>query len=170
MNQEIFNMKVYQHLYYETNKERILLIYKNNKARISIQRKEQQSKHKPEQALRNKIWRESHIDELREKKKIYAKTHRDKNNKSNRKSLLKTKYRLSEEDYEQMVIVQNNKCKICGRDMKRPYVDHNHKQGKVRGLLCMNCNTALGHFRDSIEILQNAILYLKNSQQTLEIP
>ena len=60
---------------------------------------------------------------------------------------------------------QERKCPICERTVeetgKRLVVDHNHSTGKVRGLLCTRCNTNLGGFSDSVEILQKAIDYLK---------
>lgn len=54
----------------------------------------------------------------------------------------------------------DRKCDICGRKQKLE-VDHNHKTGKVRGLLCSRCNGALGQFCDAIELLEKAIAYLK---------
>lgn len=55
---------------------------------------------------------------------------------------------------------QRFRCPICKERLTSPHVDHDHKTGQVRGLLCARCNFAVGHFRDSIENLQNAIVYL----------
>ena len=57
---------------------------------------------------------------------------------------------------------QEGLCAICGlpETDKRFCVDHNHKTGVVRGLLCANCNKGLGHFFDSIESLEKAKSYL----------
>ena len=66
---------------------------------------------------------------------------------------------MTREDFEIMSNLQNNNCAICGEEVKL-HVDHCHKTGKIRGLLCRNCNTSLGKFKDSPEILQNAITYL----------
>lgn len=74
-----------------------------------------------------------------------------------RKSNLKQKYGLTLEQYEQMVRDQNGVCAICGRPEKysvtenytrRLSVDHNHKTGKTRGLLCRWCNQRLAHIED----------------------
>lgn len=75
----------------------------------------------------------------------------------------KTKYGITTEQYKQMLVDQNNLCKICnlpessGREL---YVDHNHLTNEVRGLLCNQCNTALGKFKDNPELLRSAIKYL----------
>ncbi len=84
---------------------------------------------------------------------------------------LKRKYGITLLDYEEMHSKQKGKCLICGEKEKRinsytdePVrmpVDHCHVTGKVRGLLCSNCNTGIGNFNDSIEMLKKAISYLK---------
>ena len=74
-----------------------------------------------------------------------------------------SRYRLSNSDYQDMLISQKELCLICNKFMKNPNVDHCHETGKVRGLLCNKCNMALGLLKDSIENLKNAILYLKNN-------
>lgn len=88
-----------------------------------------------------------------------------------RKQNLK-KYGLTLEDQERMLREQNYKCAICGQEIFLhgssqklvAHVDHDHKTGKVRGLLCKECNTGLGKFRDNTEYLLGAISYLnKNS-------
>lgn len=64
-------------------------------------------------------------------------------------------------DIEQMRQRQNNCCKICAQEFeKAPYIDHNHATGKVRGLLCLKCNSALGFFQDNPNILKAAAQYL----------
>lgn len=77
----------------------------------------------------------------------------------------KSKYGLDEKQYLNLFKVQNNKCQICKIPFTevRACVDHNHETNKVRGLLCDNCNTALGLFKDTIHNLENAIKYLKNN-------
>ena len=79
---------------------------------------------------------------------------------------LKSKYKIDFVTYESMLVDQNYKCAICktmdpGEYHGKFCVDHDHKTGKVRGLLCHNCNSALGNFYDNINYLQNAILYLQ---------
>lgn len=77
---------------------------------------------------------------------------------------LKCKFGITLNQYESMLALQNHRCAICGvpqSELKRRMsVDHNHETGKVRSLLCNHCNTGLGYFRDSEQILTKAIKYL----------
>ena len=78
---------------------------------------------------------------------------------------LRRKFGITLDDYSSMLEKQNGVCAICGNS--EPYngyslaVDHDHGTGKVRGLLCSSCNRAIGLFKDSPELLQKAINYLK---------
>ena len=78
-----------------------------------------------------------------------------------RRCHLRLKYDITEEDYERMYEEQGGHCKICGAKKKLLYIDHCHKTGKVRGLLCNHCNTGLGLLKDNVENLRSAIAYLE---------
>jgi hypothetical protein len=73
------------------------------------------------------------------------------------------KYNISEKEYFEMLNNQNNKCSICKEEIsdKTAVVDHNHASGKVRDLLCRNCNTGLGMFFENIFNFKNAVTYLE---------
>lgn len=102
------------------------------------------------------------------KKDAYMKTYR---------SLAKTKntlfgqhlnrtFGISVEDYNNRLVAQNGVCKVCGKvneDGRRLHVDHNHKTGIVRGLLCGKCNLAIGLLGDDVDLLKQAMTYLSNS-------
>jgi len=80
-----------------------------------------------------------------------------------RKSRLKTKYRLTEEDYTRMLNDQGGVCAICGNTNsggQRLAIDHCHTTNIIRGLLCGRCNPALGLLRDDPAICQAAMGYL----------
>lgn len=67
---------------------------------------------------------------------------------------------------QKMLGSQNNKCGICEAILNRPCLDHDHKTNQVRGMLCGRCNVGLGCCKDSPDILQNMIEYLrKNDDQ-----
>lgn len=79
-------------------------------------------------------------------------------------------YGITLADYQRMLLEQKDSCKICGSDgfvmnttrhKVKLVVDHCHATGRVRGLLCHNCNRALGLLKDNEESLLNAIAYLK---------
>lgn len=74
-------------------------------------------------------------------------------------------YGLTETSYEAILFSQNNKCAICARMLScvgvQTDVDHCHTTGKVRGILCNLCNSALGKFQNSEEVLFAAIEYLR---------
>lgn len=75
---------------------------------------------------------------------------------SARKSQIRCKYDLEWEEYQEMLQAG---CNICGAT-ERLHVDHDHSTGRVRGILCVNCNHGLGRFRDNPELLSKAIFYL----------
>lgn len=77
-----------------------------------------------------------------------------------RKYTLKKRYGLTRETVLAMVAAQNGKCYICGEGGKLS-IDHSHKTGKVRKLLCLCCNSMIGMSKESISILEGAILYLR---------
>src|ERR1700680_779912 len=79
---------------------------------------------------------------------------------------LKRLYGLTIKDFEEMVERQFNCCAVCGKngvDEKhgRLSVDHDHKTGKIRELLCDNCNGGIGKFQDNQSLLFKAIIYLR---------
>jgi Recombination endonuclease VII len=89
---------------------------------------------------------------------------------------LSRKYGISVDEYKKMYKEQNGVCKLCGNPQVENYsrvliktpgfelaVDHNHETGRIRGLLCTPCNLGLGQFKDSIELLEKAISYLRDT-------
>ena len=75
---------------------------------------------------------------------------------------------ITVEQYIKLIKEANGICEICGihesENSRGHCVDHDHKTGELRGLLCTSCNTGIGVFHDSIEKLEKAIEYLKNKQ------
>lgn len=93
--------------------------------------------------------------ELRKRKAIY----------------LRYKFKLTIDEYEQMQLAQNNLCAICYQNetnvdkrwnkLRDLAVDHCHRTGTIRALLCTKCNILLGTVNDNVSILENAIKYLQ---------
>jgi len=92
----------------------------------------------------------------------------------NKDSQLRHNFGITLDDYNKILEKQDHKCAIChisleeftSQHKKFNYfvVDHNHTTGKIRGLLCSNCNTALGMLNDNINNLYMAINYLQFSE------
>lgn len=106
--------------------------------------------------MANRVHRNLKMKEWRKNNKRYTKHHD-----------LKTAFGITLNDYEMMLTAQNDTCKICKRpaslSKRKLAVDHCHVTGKVRGLLCSNCNTALGLVKDSTQVLNDMINYLKEN-------
>ncbi len=88
---------------------------------------------------------------------------------------LKTIYGLSQKDFEDLLEKQDNCCPICGVPLRNPFktvegssqhVDHCHESGKVRAILCLNCNLGLGSFKDNQTSLKRAIEYLQKYENS----
>ncbi len=104
------------------------------------------------------------IQKDKEYHKTYQKNNPIKYMKASRKYRLKSKYNLSPEEFESMIISQENKCALCGehfRDTDAICIDHDHETGEIRGILHRNCNTGIGMFCDDPELTNKATLYLK---------
>ena len=105
--------------------------YNNNKAARS--------------AWRNK-WRRDNVERFARSCKNWA---------------LQRKYGMTLAEFEALLHSQGKSCLICGASARQFHVDHSHKTGVVRGILCVNCNVGLGAFSDSAEVLRKAAAYLE---------
>ena len=96
-----------------------------------------------------------------------AKKHWSEESRNDR---LQRQYAITEEQYEKISEKQGHKCAICNcqQHYQRLAVDHDHKSGMVRGLLCTNCNRGLGRFFDSSIRLRNAAAYVEKANKTWE--
>lgn len=106
----------------------------------------------------NNKYSKSYYQKHREE--VLAKQKTPKSKMCKRNYRLKKKYGITEEDYQKILLSQNNRCAICNNIVKRLGVDHDHQTGKIRGLLCHHCNAGLGAFRDNPLLLLFARDYL----------
>jgi len=76
---------------------------------------------------------------------------------------LRRTYGITLEDYAALLDQQGGVCRLCGKppSKKSLHVDHCHESGKIRGLLCSKCNTALGLANDSPDLLRRMAFYLE---------
>lgn len=126
--------------------------------------RETQSKHRKTDKAKQTVakYREKSKDKRNAYYREYSQTSKRKEyvRKYNQVAKLKLYYNLSEEKYIKLLELQDNKCKICNEELTKPNVDHCHKTGKVRGILCRGCNHGLGNFKDNTELLMKAKEYL----------
>lgn len=135
-NEKNYKRKHYldnQNKYRELNR----IWVKNNKEKVSKYKKEYRDKNKELLKQKQKEYKIKNYRIIKIKNKIYN---------------LKKNYNLSLEEFNKMIKLQKNKCIICKRDqknLKKPLnVDHNHKTGKIRDLLCSRCNFAVGFYEN----------------------
>jgi hypothetical protein len=121
-------------------------------------------------ALRKREWRkenpekwaaqqQAYRDKTKGARRDYDKAYHAKNKDKRREQGLKRKYGITVSARDALIERQGGVCPIC---LGVPTdVDHNHSTGAVRGVLCSNCNKALGLLYDNPESLERAVLYLK---------
>lgn len=101
---------------------------------------------------------------LSEKQKLYPKSRKKYSKEYHRERSIINNYNITKKEYDILYKEQGGKCAICGipeTELKRNFsIDHDHKTGKVRGLLCNLCNQGLGSFKDNQSNVENALYYL----------
>ena len=111
------------------------------------------------QSERNKRHYWKHRDEELERNRSYHQENKDKVNHRHKLYM----HDMTPEEHDALLKKQRNHCGICRKKFRKtPHIDHSHKTGRNRGLLCDDCNLGLGRFKDSVRILRNAIKYLKD--------
>jgi hypothetical protein len=148
----------------------VKLHQKENKDRIRIQQKSWRKKNKIHVAKYTKRY-----DLINKKKRTLQKRlHRQKFSDIYKDKKLRKLFGITYLDYYYLLESQNGVCAICGKEETLRHfkygtlldlaVDHDHKTGKVRGLLCSDCNKGIGIFQDNPERLQTAINYLNRNK------
>jgi hypothetical protein len=117
-----------------------------------------------------KTWRSNNPERIlkynesaKAKKYVRKKTVREwekENPDKHKNQILKRNYGITVDQYNKMISDQDNKCLICKINMLNPCVDHCHKTGMVRGILCRKCNQAIGFLNDSPANCESAAKYL----------
>jgi hypothetical protein len=134
-----------------------------NRERGNAMARAWRAKNKDRVKAHNAAWVAAHTPEERSEygRKAYRR-HR-------RAHHLNKKFGLTAEQYEVMVVAQNGHCAICteeDRPDKRLAVDHNHKTGKIRALLCDRCNRGIGYFYENSALLRKSADYLDSHNLT----
>jgi hypothetical protein len=116
---------------------------------------------------RNAEWTREYYLRNREhilaKSKAWYAANRGRRNQTLRKWHFAKKYGITPDDFDVLLLCQNNVCAICSSRRKVMCVDHDHSTGEVRGILCRSCNIMLGAVNDDVAVLARAIEYLNDS-------
>jgi hypothetical protein len=130
---------------------------------------------------RDKLYEATHKEQIKESYVKYDASHRLQrrhfqnqyyaaHKEQKRNSRLKQRFGIDAEEYQRLLTKQMDGCAICGTTIpggpgkRNPLgfaVDHDHKTGKVRGLLCRNCNTGIGLLKDKVSVIRNAVDYVE---------
>lgn len=132
---------------------------------LGFRAKGSQSRCKICDAYKHRVYRNANKEKCYRKNQEWKALNGEKVKAYHAKTRLMTRFGIKEEDYEYMMKLQFGVCAICGKSegsSKYPklFVDHDHKTGLVRGLLCDLCNKGLGNFLDQPELLNSAAVYL----------
>ena len=112
----------------------------------------------------NLEYRKAHKELSRKIANDYNHRHPDKYDARKHRARIK-KYGITEEYFQSLLDFQNGVCAICG-EPNPTCIDHNHETGEVRGLLCQDCNFAIGVMRDNPARFRNAATYLEATLQS----
>jgi len=107
-------------------------------------------------------WQRDNREKYQAKQREYAKSGKKKI--ADRKSHLKRTYGLTLEDFDAMLAAQGGGCAICGKP-DVDHIDHDHRTGQVRGILCFRCNVAIGQMDDDCDRLAAAMAYLARDDE-----
>lgn len=137
--------------------------YDKHKVQLRQQQKEYRQKHKDQKRSYDQLYRRQN----KIRRQILAENYRMNNSETvkaaYRRKHLK-KYGLTLAQYEELIRKQNGRCVICKslleNEIRTPAIDHCHKTGMVRGILCQSCNSGLA-FLKTVANLERAIKYLK---------
>lgn len=179
----MFNRLEWQRQWRKKNPDKIRkyneTAYKSRGDKIRESKRNYYRKNKDKKIKNQKRYYTAHKEEILSKNKKYTQKHPEKFVIYKKRYKLRKRYGISLEEFNAILMFQNNKCKICEKEFtksKDKHIDHDHTTGLVRGLLCPVCNKMLGYSMDKIDILKKAILYLESSElheqsvQNLSVP
>jgi hypothetical protein len=145
---------------------RNLAHYRANRERILVQQRAYQVENRQRRAAVAKAYRERTLDRRREQERVRRRTKPEQVRAADRRYRLRTYYGLSVSDYQRILARQGGHCAICGRPPGRMdlCVDHDHRSGAIRELLCNRCNTAISLLRESPAVMRRAIRYMEQPE------
>ena len=165
--------------YYRRHREEILkqkkAYKKKNRGRIAAKRKADYRKNKKRIASKAKEWKAKNPERYRAIQQRYRDRNKTKAKARSRGQHLKKKYGMTEAEYSTLLEEQGGGCAICmtktwsGKN-RAPVIDHDHRTGKARGILCHKCNVAIGLAGEDPERLEAMAVYIRATRRQIEIP
>ena len=114
--------------------------------------------------INDRRYREKNRTSVRDSQRAYYHKNIDRVRKINYKRHLKNKYGITEQELIDLMEKSNYGCFICGKkhdDKQKLNIDHCHKTGKIRGLLCWDCNIGISKFKDNSTLMERAASYVR---------
>jgi len=108
--------------------------------------------------------RANDVDRARELERVRLRRWRKENPDEPRVQMLRQRYGLTPEQLAEMLRAQRDACAVCGKP-NPDCIDHCHETGRVRGVLCRQCNIGMGQFRDDPALLLAAALYIEEQER-----
>lgn len=128
--------------------------------------KEWYLRNREDEIRRVKLWQQANSDRFNESQRRRRLQRGDAYKRQERDGHLRRKYGLRLSDFDELVRTQLGMCAICERQLRdKLHVDHDHRTGAVRGLLCGKCNMAIGLLGDDPSLLRSAEIYLRRSRR-----
>jgi hypothetical protein len=145
---------------------------RDHKEEIQRSKAKYHKEHAKQEKAQRKKYYWANKKRLNKRVNAWAKKNREENPGYYMTKHRKYKYGLLEEDYNRMVCEQGGRCYICGKletvkssgkrqRIRELGVDHNHKTGKVRKLLCARCNSVIGFVDEDIMLVEKILSYLR---------
>lgn len=142
---------------------------KGPRCRKSLAAKEVSDEEKERRRLRGnaykRLWYAKNKEKARAQRKAWAVRNPEKRKVVLRNTNLKSNFGITQEDWDRLFSEQDKRCQICKCNVPRGgrwATDHCHTTGKIRGILCMRCNTAIGGMMDNPEFLREAANYVES--------
>lgn len=169
-NQSPEGRKAYRRAYYAEHREearaRANAYYYAHRERMAILNRENYLAHREVRMAYQKKYHAEHREELKAQGRIYYLAHREKRKADQRIY----RYGMLNGEFELLLKSQGGVCAICRKadwNGRGPHLDHDHVTGKIRGILCHDCNLALGLLDESIPNAERMIEYINKPQESL---
>jgi hypothetical protein len=152
----------------ERGKQTAKLWREANREKLLLAKREYYQANKEKLQARNKAWYQQNRSQAIASAAAWYRANKTRAGATKKKHKLKSQYGLTPEQVSAMLTGQAGLCAICCEPLRpghRTHIDHCHVTGKVRAILCGQCNRGLGTFRDSYRLLWTAAEYVKRHQE-----